>query len=1016
MSGGGTADYKYIRATFSAAFDSLEPSEIEIRRKSDKQLFSVDTVKLSSDGYTADITLFGDKNAAGTRFLEPATIYVMTVTHDGFTDDFEFQLPDNGRDLIVTKVDVDAGKITVAGDGRTTNPTIAGDITVGDEYLGNLGYLVGRNVVVGINADKELLNFSVEDQDVVIAKVKYVLDDDGNIDKSYFETPDETKYYLVYGGTAIVPGSNTTRIAATTIIDAATGADITAWAEAADGVEYQYAKLVLNKNGTVATAVLQGADGWEGHIIVTSTDDTKVIESSDFALDFDGYTIVKDDEYVDVEDLEAGDILYYNTTDTFVDVYTEQVTGNIEKITSEKVTIDGEAYKWANAQYLKSGKYVTLDQTDIDSDLKYLYSLDPDEDTTITLNRAGTIQVIDGTVMDDVVTTSDIYVLTEKGAQYAIGKTEYIELVGSNGSSEKLVIDISKVKSYAGKDSSLSVVASGTSFKDKTSGATVVTATAFKAKYPVKITKNADGEVIGIELMDGLAKPGSAKLSDAATDQTIDSDSTSLYVDGTHNITLKSSTPVFIINDSSNDNTEPFSVEKTTIGELTKTAKGNKVTAYVKSSSTSAEYVIIDNASNDAWTTTDTETIGGIVKSITKGLNTTSGKEEVETITLLTANGEVELDADEKGYTGDVTGATYTVDTYQGFTVKKGTYELAVKETTADAFATATNLAANRAYSDSKFTGVDADGNEEVTVSRAASSKVYIYDAVKRTYTESTIGAINTKKVAASLKYHVVDANTTGVVTADIMVVALSSNVMPATVTLDASAFAAAVATDGVVGTSVEVDDDLTFTYTLQTSADGKTGWGDVAANANLTLDTTTGGLKVGHTAAPTIVAGNYYRVKIEAVDNTATTGVTPEGSYVNPAFSPTVRAAAQVVTTATGTTPAIDSTSTATNADALTANKTLVITGVTLNDQFGAGMAANSNPVSVAVVAGAGQDGTAVGEYILTAAGTAKFTITLASTATAGKKFTVAIGDKTLTLTAPASAGASATWTVGLA
>ena len=622
MSGGVTADYKYIRATFSAALDSLEPSEIEIRRKSDKQLFSVDTVKLSSDGYTADITLFGDKNAAGTRFLEPATIYVMTVTHDGFTDDLEFQLPDNGRDLIVTKVDVDAGKITVAEDGRTTNPTIAGDITVGDEYLGNLGYLVGRNVVVGINADKELLNFSVEDQDVVIAKVKYVLDGDGNIDKSYFETPDETKYYLVYGGTALVPGSNTTRIAATTIIDAATGTDITGLAEAADGVEYQYAKLVLNKNGTVATAVLQGADGWDGHIIVTSTDDTKVIESSDFALDFDGYTIVKDDEYVDVEDLEAGDILYYNTNDTFVDVYTEQITGNIEKITSEKVTIDGEAYKWANAQYLKSGKYVTLDQTDIDSDLKYLYSLDPDEDTTITLNRAGTIQVIDGTVMDDVVTTSDIYVLTEKGAQYAIGKTEYIELVGSNGSSETLVIDISKVTSYAGKDSSLSVVTSGESFKDKNAtGTTITTANTFTAKKPVKITKNADGVVVGIDLRETAAHAGSATLSDGS-DQTISKDSTSLYVTANDKITLKSSTPVFIINDSSNDNTEPFSVEKTTIGELTKTAVGNRVTAYAKGSSTSAEYVIIDNASNDAWTTTDTETIGGIVKSITKGLNT----------------------------------------------------------------------------------------------------------------------------------------------------------------------------------------------------------------------------------------------------------------------------------------------------------------------------------------------------------------------------------------------------------
>ena len=362
-------------------------------------------------------------------------------------------------------------------------------------------------------------------------------------------------------------------------------------------------------------------------------------------------------------------------------------------------------------------------------------------------------------------------------------------------------------------------------------------------------------------------------------------------------------------------------------------------------------------------------------------------------------------------------GATYTVNAYQGFTVKKGTYELAVKETTGDAFAATTNLAANRAYSDSKFTGVDANGNTTVTVSRAASSKVYIYNATEKTYTESTIGAINTKKVAASLKYHVVDANTAGVVTADIMVVALSSDVMPATVTLDAGAFAAPIAANGVVGTSVEVDDDLDFTYTLETSANGTTGWAAIGANDTLTLDTATGELKVGNTA-PTIVAGNSYRVKIEAIDDVTTGTVTPEGSYVNPAFSPAVKAAAQVLTTAAGT-PTVDTSSTAKNGDALTANKTLVITGVTLADQFGAGMAQNSNPVSVAVVAGAGQNGTAVGEYILTAAGTAEFTITLASTATAEKTCTRAIGGKTLTLNAPTQAkvtSGTASWIANLA
>ena len=782
----------------------------------------------------------------------PATVYVMTVTHDGFSDDLEFQLPDNRRDLIVTSVDVEDGVIDAVRDGRNniTNTATGGQFTVGDAYLGNLGYLVGRNIIVGLNADNELMNFTVEDQDVVIAKVKYVEKDDANDDKNYFETPDETKYYLVDADSA------TTTIAETVIFDAANATIIETDAQAGaalnngdidGGEEFQYAKLVLNKNGRVATAVLQGETAWSGHIIVTETDDTTVIESADFALDFDGYTIVKDDEYVEVEDPEAGDICYYNSNDKFVDVFTESVTGNIEKITSEEITFDGTAYKWAGAQYLKSKKYATLAGTadTVEDDLAYLYSLDEDADTTIVLNRAGTVQVIDGTIKDEVKTTSSIYVLTEDGAQYDIGKTTYIELEGSNGTQETLKIDISKVTSYAGKDAKLTKSDETHIAVDGTALAATTAAT-FLAKTPVKITKNEDGVVVGIDLRETSAKVGSATLA-SGDDQTIKSDSTSLYVDATTKITLKSSTPVYIVNDKADDDgVAPFKVEKTTIGELTKTAKGAKVTAYAKSSSTNAEYVIIDNTAGDAWTTSDTETIGGVVTKVTKGLNTSSGKEEVEEITLLTASGEVVLDADELGYTGP-----YVVGDYEGFTVKKGTYTLAKEALTGDAFEAIETLDASRAYSDSKLT----NQNATLTVSRAATSKVFVYDATEKTYTETTIGAVTTKKEQATLKYHIVDENGTGVVTADVMVVEYSGKAVPATITLASDAFTTIHKVGKVLGTTVENSDAGAITYVLQESAD-KATWTDKATTF------TTSTLEIA--ANPiTLTPAKWYRIKV---------------------------------------------------------------------------------------------------------------------------------------------------------
>ena len=54
----GGLGYKYIRAYFSSALTSLDADDIEIRNKKNNQLYSVDTVKLSADGTSADITLY----------------------------------------------------------------------------------------------------------------------------------------------------------------------------------------------------------------------------------------------------------------------------------------------------------------------------------------------------------------------------------------------------------------------------------------------------------------------------------------------------------------------------------------------------------------------------------------------------------------------------------------------------------------------------------------------------------------------------------------------------------------------------------------------------------------------------------------------------------------------------------------------------------------------------------------------------------------------------------------------
>ena len=105
--------YKYVRAYFSTSLDSLSTEDIEIRAVKSQQLYSIESVKLSSDGTYADITIAGDASVAETRFLSAGLRYGCTINHDGDVAYLEFELPEFLSDLTVTAVNLDEGKISV---------------------------------------------------------------------------------------------------------------------------------------------------------------------------------------------------------------------------------------------------------------------------------------------------------------------------------------------------------------------------------------------------------------------------------------------------------------------------------------------------------------------------------------------------------------------------------------------------------------------------------------------------------------------------------------------------------------------------------------------------------------------------------------------------------------------------------------------------------------------------------------------------------------------------------------
>ena len=139
-----------------------------------QQLYSVESVKLSSDGTYADITIAGDTSMSDSSFLMAGVKYGCTVSQGDDTAYLEFELPIFRSDLTVTSVDTKEAKVAVVGSGRYYRAWYdLGSYEVGSVYDGNLGSLVGRHVNMNTNSDDQVVDFFVQDETVVIGAMEF---------------------------------------------------------------------------------------------------------------------------------------------------------------------------------------------------------------------------------------------------------------------------------------------------------------------------------------------------------------------------------------------------------------------------------------------------------------------------------------------------------------------------------------------------------------------------------------------------------------------------------------------------------------------------------------------------------------------------------------------------------------------------------------------------------------------------------------------------------------------------
>lgn len=107
-----------------------------------------------------------------------------------------------------------------------------------------------------------------------------------------------------------------------------------------DGAEYDYAKLVLNDKGDVAFIE---AYNWDGFLVVESVGDEIIYGYDDDELNAKDFTIVKNGRTITLDELEEGDILYYNNAKNvkFAEVYNASYVGKIERVYEDAIKIDG---------------------------------------------------------------------------------------------------------------------------------------------------------------------------------------------------------------------------------------------------------------------------------------------------------------------------------------------------------------------------------------------------------------------------------------------------------------------------------------------------------------------------------------------------------------------------------------------------------------------------------------------------------------------------------------------------
>ncbi|WDV46046.1 S-layer homology domain-containing protein [Clostridiaceae bacterium M8S5] len=256
----------------------------------------------------------------------------------------------------VTDITPSKNKITVKGDKTTNRVKVAEDFDFEAVY--------GLNVKVWCDKNDKIIAYKALEEPILSA-VKATYENGAKI-----KLMDNSRYSVKSDAKIFVNGEAKDRNQLATS-------------------GYDYAKIVLNDDDEV---VFFDAHTLHSFVVEKVNEDAESLECYEDSLKVKDFTIVKDGKTISIEDIEDGDIVFFNKTDKYAMVYDKTVEGKIQKVYTTSFKIDDKTYNIAG-QYKADDRLDTLDD-------EALEAMRAEGDVTVHLSPKSEVVYVEGKLGD----------------------------------------------------------------------------------------------------------------------------------------------------------------------------------------------------------------------------------------------------------------------------------------------------------------------------------------------------------------------------------------------------------------------------------------------------------------------------------------------------------------------------------------------------------------------------------------------------------------------------------------